>query len=154
MAIRTPSDAASINLVLAENLARFMRDKGLTQMTLAGKADMGETTVSLYLNPGRRSAGKSGKEPSAKLAEVQRLAKAIDVELWQLLQPSTLSALAVDLGRAFDELPLDEAKVRLYAKLMDDIRAAKPADPHGKPMPDDQSALSPIRSQKRLQRAA
>lgn len=64
-----------------------MGEKSLTQMAMAAKADMAQTTVSLYLNPQRRTTGKTGKEPSAKLAEVQRLADALDVELWELLRP-------------------------------------------------------------------
>lgn len=78
-----------INAVLAENLQFFMAEKGMSQAVLAAKARMGQTTVSLYLNPQRRAAGKTGNEPSAKLAEVQRLADALGVELWELLRPLT-----------------------------------------------------------------
>jgi transcriptional regulator with XRE-family HTH domain len=78
-----------INAVLAENLKFFMDEKKIAQAALATKAGMGQTTVSLYLSPQRRATGKSGKEPSAKLAEVQRLADALGVELWELLRPLT-----------------------------------------------------------------
>lgn len=83
------ADPRSINEVLAENLRHFMDEKKVSQAVLAMKAGIGQTTVSLYLNPKRRAAGKSGKEPSAKLAEVQRLADALTVELWELLRPLT-----------------------------------------------------------------
>lgn len=79
----------TLNQILAENLSYFMAKIGMTQAQLGRAADMGQTTVSLYLNPQRRLTGKSGKEPSAKLAEVQRLAKALQVEPWELLRPLT-----------------------------------------------------------------
>lgn len=79
----------TLNQILAENLSYFMTKIGMTQAQLGRAADMGQTTVSLYLNPQRRLTGKSGKEPSAKLAEVQRLAKALQVEPWELLRPLT-----------------------------------------------------------------
>lgn len=80
-----------INDVLAENLAAFMNEKELTQAKLGKLAGIGQTTVSLYLNPGRRQPGKSGKEPSAKLSEVEALANALGVEVWELLRPLTTS---------------------------------------------------------------
>ena len=91
-----------INDVLAENLAYFMRERGLSQAALAKTADMGQTTVSLYLNPGNRQPGKSGKAPSAKLAEVQRLAGALGVEVWELLRPATVAQR--DLYRSIEAL--------------------------------------------------
>lgn len=48
---------------------------------------MAQTTVSLYLNPARRLPSKSGKVPSANLGDVERLAKALEVEVWELLRP-------------------------------------------------------------------
>lgn len=95
-----PAGAAPINQVLADNLSRLMRERELTQMALAAKAGMGQTTVSLYLSPERRAAGKSGKEPSAKLSEVQRLADALGVELWRLLQPQPNAAQPAGLSGA------------------------------------------------------
>src|SRR5690606_2586146 len=43
----------SINDVLAENLAAFMQERKLTQAGLGKAAEIGQTTVSLYLNPSR-----------------------------------------------------------------------------------------------------
>lgn len=80
-------DARSVNQVLADNLRYFMEEKGLTQAQMGTRAQMAQTTVSLYLNPHRRGTSKSGKEASAKIAEVQRLADALGVELWELLRP-------------------------------------------------------------------
>lgn len=82
-------DSKTLNEVLAENLRYFMSQAGLSQAQLGKLADMGQTTVGLYLNPERRLPGKSGKEPSSKLAEVQRLADALKIQPWELLRPLT-----------------------------------------------------------------
>lgn len=79
----------SINTVLALNLAYFMREKKLTQAALSDLSKVGQTTISLYLAPERRAPGKTGKVPSAKLSEVESLASALDVEVWELLRPFT-----------------------------------------------------------------
>lgn len=84
-------ETRSLNTVLAENLGYFMERAGLSQAALAKRAQMGQTTVGLHLSPARRLQGKSGKEPSAKLAEVQRLAEALGVAPWELLRPLTES---------------------------------------------------------------
>lgn len=78
-----------INEVLAGNLAHFMELRGLKQQSLANKCGMAQTTVSLYLNPSRRKISASGKTPSAKLSEVEQLAKSLDIEIWQLLRDLT-----------------------------------------------------------------
>jgi transcriptional regulator with XRE-family HTH domain len=77
----------SINEVLAENLKHYMSTQGLKQTALGEQAGMAQTTVSLYLNPGRRQPSKSGKVPSANLGDVERLAAALGVEVWELLRP-------------------------------------------------------------------
>lgn len=78
-----------INDVLAENLAHFMGERGLSQAALAEASKVAQTTVSLYLNPSRRQPSKSGKIPSAKLGEVESLANGLGVDLWELLRPMT-----------------------------------------------------------------
>lgn len=75
-----------INDVLAENLAYFMGEKKLTQMALSKNSGVAQTTISLYLTPGRRQTGKAGKEPSAKLGEVEQIANALNVDVWELLR--------------------------------------------------------------------
>lgn len=75
-----------INNVLARNLAHFMNERGLTQAVLSEKSDVAQTTISLYLHPDRRQPGKTGKLPSAKLSEVESLAKALDLGVWELLR--------------------------------------------------------------------
>lgn len=79
-----------------------MEARGLTQAALAKRAGLGQTTVSLYLAPERRKPSKSGKAPSAKLSEVEALADALGVQLWELLKP--MSPEQRDLYRALDAL--------------------------------------------------
>lgn len=78
--------ARPINETLAENLRHFMKERNLVQKTLAAKSGVAQTTISNYLNPGRRPVGASGKAPSAKLSEVEMMATALDIEPWQLLR--------------------------------------------------------------------
>ncbi len=75
----------STNEILAKNIESLMKSKGLVQSALSKKSGVAQTTVSLYLNPDRRQPSKTGKIPSAKLTEVEALAKALDVSLVQLL---------------------------------------------------------------------
>lgn len=78
-----------INDILADNLAYFMSKKGLTQAALSKLSGVGQTTIGLYLTPERRQPGKTGKIPSAKLSEVESLANALDVDVWEMLRPFT-----------------------------------------------------------------
>lgn len=77
----------SLNDTLASNLALLMESAGYTQASLAKLSGIGQTTISLYLNPSRRQPSKSGKIPSAKFGEVETLAKVLGVEPWDLLRP-------------------------------------------------------------------
>lgn len=76
----------TLNQVLAENLAALMRDLGVSQNALGASAGLSPRTISNYLAP--QEAGtqpSSGKERSAKLAEVQMLADALGVHPLALL---------------------------------------------------------------------
>ena len=64
-----------------------MEKAGHKQASLAKLSGIGQTTISLYLNPGRRQPSKSGKVPSAKFGEVETLAEVLGVEPWDLLRP-------------------------------------------------------------------
>ena len=77
----------TLNEILATNLARLMEKTGHKQASLAAASGVGQTTISLYLNPGRRQPSKSGKVPSAKFGEVEALADALGVMPWDLLRP-------------------------------------------------------------------
>ena len=76
-----------LNQVLADNLAYQMQRQDLTQMALAKRCGVAQTTISLYLNPGRRKEGKDGKPGSAKLTEVEMLAQALGIQPWELMRP-------------------------------------------------------------------
>lgn len=79
-----------INEVLAANLAHFMKKRGHTQVSLAKKSGLAQRTIGNCLKPKLRATeSKSGKAPSAKLTEVQMLATALGVEVWELLRPIT-----------------------------------------------------------------
>lgn len=79
----------SITVTLATNLQYFMAKAQLVQTELAAKSGIGQTTISLYLNPNNRQESASGKVSSPTLARVQALADALSIELWELLRPLT-----------------------------------------------------------------
>jgi transcriptional regulator with XRE-family HTH domain len=77
-----------INVVLAINIAEAMTRRNIaSQEQLAKLSGVAQRTISNYLNPERRAQGKSGKAPSAKLTEVEQIARALDMEAWDLLRP-------------------------------------------------------------------
>lgn len=79
--------AKSINEVLATNLAHFMKQRGIkSQPELAKLSGVSQRTISNYLNPDLREQGISGKQPSAKLTEVDKIAKSMNIEAWDLLR--------------------------------------------------------------------
>jgi transcriptional regulator with XRE-family HTH domain len=80
----------SINHVVAANLLRWMGEADVTQSALAEKAGVSQKTISNYLNPGQRDEGTSGKQPSAKLTELDRIAKALHIEVWQLTRQMSI----------------------------------------------------------------
>lgn len=95
-----------INQVLAENLAHFMEEKGLNQVSLSKKCGVSQRSISNYLKPDARAAGKTGKAPSAKLSEVELIANGLGIEAWQLLRKMTHTErlLYSSVERAFRDL--------------------------------------------------
>lgn len=84
------AEQPAIGAVLATNLAFFMKEKGFTQSSLGKKAGLAQRTIGNYLNPALRQAeSKTGKAPSAKLTEVEKIAVALQIEVWELLRPLT-----------------------------------------------------------------
>ena len=78
-----------ITKVLARNLKRFM-DEGptpISQNALAKKAKVAQTGIGYMLNPETRQPTKSGKLPSPTIARVEKVARALGKETWQLLHP-------------------------------------------------------------------
>lgn len=97
----------SINEVLADNLRFFMTERGIdTQAALAKKCLLSQRSISNYLSPKLRVVGSKGKEPSAKLSEVERLADALQVEVWQLLRPMSKADRVIysKVEEAFNEV--------------------------------------------------
>lgn len=80
-------DVSPANRTLAENLRYYMEKAGLKQQGLAAKSGVKQTTISLYLRPEARIPGKDGKAGSAKLTEVEQLADAFGIAVWELLRP-------------------------------------------------------------------
>lgn len=78
----------SINQVLAEAL-RFYMGGDWNNTTLGNKAGVAANTIKNYLNPGEREQGASGKEPSAKLTELARIAAVLGVEVSDLVTDAT-----------------------------------------------------------------
>lgn len=78
-----------INMVVAENLTYWMNERGLKQPGLAVKAGVSQKTISNYVNPKQRTEGASGKQGSPKLYELDLIAKALEIEVWQLTRDMT-----------------------------------------------------------------
>lgn len=98
-----------INEVLASNLAFYMAETGIvSQPALAARSGISQRTISNYLHPTRRAAGSRGKPGSAKLTELERIAKALGVEVWQLLRPGSPQELRAwgQLEEAFKQLAM------------------------------------------------
>ena len=95
-----------INQVVAQNLAYLMKQAKLTQAQLAEKAGVNQKTISNYLNPGQRAEGATGKAPSPKLVELDQIARALDVRVWELIRQMTPSerAMYAAIERAYEDL--------------------------------------------------
>lgn len=80
-----------LSKVFARNLSTAMRDygdgRGISQAQLAKDSGVGQTTISLYLHPDRRSATEGNSPPSPTLERIGMLAKALKIEPWLLLHP-------------------------------------------------------------------
>lgn len=89
----------TLNQILAENLQTLMDAQGLSQNALGAKAGVSPRTVANYLAPAdAHTQPSSGKERSAKLAEVQMLAAALGVHPVVLLVDKDVRAsVALDL---------------------------------------------------------
>ena len=79
-----------ITEVLAANMRRLM-DKHAdlnTQAKVGAAAGVNQKTISNCLNPSQRHAGTSGRTPSPTLAQVEKIAGAFGLEVWELLRPA------------------------------------------------------------------
>ena len=78
----------SINVVVAEAL-RFYMGGAWSNVSLAKKSGVAESTIRNYLSPAKREAGKSGKEPSAKVTELAQIADALGIQVSDLVTDLT-----------------------------------------------------------------
>lgn len=134
--LRHPRDMPekSINEVVAENLAYWMGQAGMSQTALAEKAGVSQKTISNYLNPGQRTEGSTGKQPSAKLTELDRIARALSVQVWQLTREMSererklyeaIEKAYNDLRESSASATKDESQVREMAEPPSAKRARK-----------------------------
>ena len=70
--------------VLASTIERRMREQGLTEPALARACGISPRTIGNFLRPNNRKSPASG-HPSGTIANLIRIAKALDLEAWQLL---------------------------------------------------------------------
>lgn len=88
----------TLNQTLGENLKALMDDRGLSANVLGKRAGLAPNTVGNYLKAGLRDPDTmptTGKERSAKLTEVEMLARALGVSPLSLLtDPDVLAQQA------------------------------------------------------------
>lgn len=82
----------TLNQLLAENLANLMRIKGISANALGASAGLSPRTLANYLKTDHNPTAK-GKERSAKLTEVEKLASALGVSPVELFAAVPESAL-------------------------------------------------------------
>lgn len=130
-------DASQANLTLAENLRRLMGERGWTQKQMESASGVKQTTISLYMRPDARIQGKDGKAGSAKLTEVEAVAKAFGLNAWELLRPhSDSQARPTDeeesrLLQLFRQLQADKQNMVLV--MADSLASAARATPQDHP---------------------
>jgi len=92
-----------INELVADNLRTLMERAEMSQVALAKKSGVAQTTIGLYMSPDNRKPSASGKPASGKLTEVAMLADGLGVEAWELLLPK---GAAVQGGKLMQGWPL------------------------------------------------
>lgn len=95
--------------VLAQNLSRLMkedryRERLGTQDKLGTVAGVDQKTVSNCLKPGQRQPSAKGKTPSPTLANVEKIAAAFGLQVWELLMPE--QHMAPEPQPAPEEVPV------------------------------------------------
>jgi transcriptional regulator with XRE-family HTH domain len=110
-----PVSGKPISQVVAANLRYWMEQAELTQAALAGRAGVNQKTISNYLNPEQRAESATGKLPSPKLEELDKIARALAIPLWQLVREMTEKErrLYEHIERAYSELTSTEAVTAL-----------------------------------------
>lgn len=101
-----PMPEKTISHIVATNLSYWMAQAEMTQTALAAKAGVSQKTISNYLNPDQRVESASGKMPSPKLEELDNIARALAIPLWQLVRQMSERErrLYEHIERAYSEL--------------------------------------------------
>lgn len=95
----------SLNVVLSEVLNRLMTERGLSNYQLGRLAQVAANTIANYRKPAGEYTA-SGKERSAKLAEVERIARALRVHpLVLLTDPEEQARRAAHIAHVLAEPP-------------------------------------------------
>lgn len=107
-----------VTKVLARNLKRFMDDgpEAISQNALAKKSRVAQTSIGYMLNPETRQPTKSGKLSSPTVAKIERVARALGKEAWQLLHPNP------------DEAPLNAQERARYQEFQASMRRLRELD--------------------------
>jgi transcriptional regulator with XRE-family HTH domain len=125
-----PVAVKDINQVVADNLQHWMEQRkpsAWTQTELAEKAGVAQKTISNYLNPEQRAMGAKGKQGSPKLFELDLIARALGIEVWQLTR-----AMSEQQRAAYDAIE------KAYKQLLDGVTPGVP--------PDDQARVDSVRA--------
>jgi transcriptional regulator with XRE-family HTH domain len=90
-----------------------MEQAEMTQTALASKAGVSQKTISNYLNPDQRAESATGKMPSPKLEELDKIARALAIPVWQLVREMSEKErkLYEHIERAYSELVSDSDKI-------------------------------------------
>jgi hypothetical protein len=96
----------TLNQILADNLKTRMGEVW-TQASLSAASKVAQTTISLYLSPDRRKASATGKAPSAKLSEVEKLAAALGCSPLSLLTDQASAPISLELLDLISSAPPD-----------------------------------------------
>lgn len=142
----------SINQVVAENLAHWMEQAGFTsQQALADKSGVAQRTIANYLKPTLRDDTSSGKEPSAKVTELAKLATALHIEVWQLLREMTPQEreFYAQIEEAYKRLTHRRDGAKTENSDFAALAEGAPAPPRRKPPPFNPAARKQTGTKKR-----
>lgn len=113
----------SINEVVADALRYYMGDRW-TNVALAKASGVAEGTIRNYLSPGKRESGKTGKEPSAKVTELAKIADALNVRVVDLMMsPSDACQPVAAIDQALEVLGIELAR-EMAAEVRQDVADA------------------------------
>lgn len=124
-----PMPEKTISQVVAANLAYWMEQAEMTQTALAAKAGVSQKTISNYLNPDQRVESATGKVPSPKLEELDKIARVLAIPVWQLVREMSEKErkLYEHIERAYSELVSTEPVTESH-----ELRDTGPAQQSGK----------------------